>query len=154
MSATQTAVATDLVKVVKRVLRDVWSGENPDALEDLYDPEYARHDPYAAGIVSHAGVRKLVKIYRDAFPDMQIELNDDSLCVGPDRVAAQYYIQGTHLGKFLQIEPTNRTLLLTGTGIWRMKGGRLAEDWHNFDSQTFFTALGCLPCIGGLLEDH
>ncbi len=154
MSAIQTAAATDLEKVVRRVLREIWAGENPDALEELYTPDYVRHDPAAPGIVSHAGVRKLVKIYRDAFPDMRITLKDESICYGSDRLSAQYWIEGTHTGKFFQIEPCHRGLSIQGVGIWRIKDGRLAEDWHTFDAQTFFTALGCLPCIGELLEDH
>ncbi len=155
MITTQSHTSTELVNTVRRILADVWSGKNPDALEELYSPNYVRHDPYAAGIVSHAGIRKLVKIYRDAFPDLTIELIDESLCVGENRVAAQYWISGTHTGKFLQIEPANRSVLFTGTGVWRMDDeGRLEEDWHNFDTQTFFTALGILPCIGEFLEDH
>ena len=151
---TNSATAVDMVEVVRGVLRDIWGGANPDALEKLVHPDYVRHDTYAPGIVKHSGLRKVVKIYRDAFPDMAFYLLDDSLCVGEDRVAAQYWVEGTHRAKLLQIEPTGRSVLFKGTGIWRIEDGRLAEDWHSYDTQTLFTALGCIPCMGEMLEDH
>jgi len=144
----------ELIDAVRKALKDVWSGGRPDAVEECFTPDYVRHDPYAPGIVKHAGIRKLVKTYRDAFPDMEFNLIDESLCVGRDRVAAKYWVEGTHRAKLLQIETTDRAVLFTGTGIWRIVDGRVAEDWHNYDTQTFFTALGILPCVGHMLEDH
>ena len=153
-TATQTQKGQELVEVVRRLLRDVWSGKNPDAMEECVSENYVRHDTYAPGIIKHAGLRKMVKIYRDAFPDMEITLVEDSITASEDRVAAQYWIEGLHREKLLQIEPTNRRILIMGTGIWRIEDGKVAEDWHTVDTQTMFTALGILPCVGEMLEDH
>jgi hypothetical protein len=53
---------------------------------------------------------------------------------------------GTHLGELMGIPPTGKRGTVTGISIGRYEGGKLVEEWLNFD------ALGC--CNNSALSQH
>lgn len=64
---------------------------------------------------------------RPAFPDQKITI--ERQVVHDDRIAVQMSWTATHLGPFLNIPPTSRRIQVSGTGIFRIRDGRIAEEW-------------------------
>jgi ketosteroid isomerase-like protein len=99
---------------------------DPAALEDLVVPGYVDHD-------LPAGVTPAVSIglFRAGFPDA-VFTAEDVLADG-DRVAVRYRIDGTHTGDFFGMPPTGRKISIGGISIYRVRDGRLAEAWVQYD---------------------
>jgi predicted ester cyclase len=150
---TATATQNDLVAVVRRALDEIWTEGRLDKIPELYDESYVRHDWQFPGIAGQAGIEKVLDIFKRGVPDLSIELVEDSVMVGEDRVSAQYTIEGNQTGRLMSIDPTNRGFTVYGQGIWRIQDGRIVEDWHCMDTMTMFQALGVLPEIGEQMED-
>lgn len=108
-----------------------------DALvaEDLVD-----HNPLPGQRQGRAGLRAAVRTLHAAFPDLQYVQAD--LIAEGDRVVERYAIAGTHLGPFLDLQPTKRTFAATGINLYRIADDRVVERWGQFD------LLGALRQLG------
>ena len=62
-----------------------------------------------------------------AFPDQKITL--ERFVESGDRIAIQMSWTATHQGPFIGIPPTGRHISVTGTGIFRIADGKIAEEW-------------------------
>ncbi|MFC6976682.1 ester cyclase [Halomicroarcula sp. GCM10025709] len=65
--------------------------------------------------------------FREAIPDLQFHV--DELVAEPDGVATRWTASGTHTEPLLDIEPTGRTVTLSGMRMDTLRNGRLAETW-------------------------
>jgi predicted ester cyclase len=81
---------------------------------------------------------------------LQVTIED--LIAEGDRVAARVRFRGTHQGKLESIAPTGRRVESTGIIISRIEGGKIAEDWANFDDLGLMRQLGAIPELGEQAE--
>jgi predicted ester cyclase len=90
---------------------------------------------FAAGFVSHnnppgfppgvAGVKQFFAMFRDAFPDAAVAI--DELVAEGDRVAVATTLTGTHEGELMGMAPTGRAVAVTGIDIVRIEDDRIVE---------------------------
>ena len=62
-----------------------------------------------------------------------------------DKVATRFTVRGTHTGTFQGIAPTNKQVLITGLIVNRVSGGKVTEQWFEFDSAGVLQQLGVIP---------
>lgn len=89
------------------------------------------------------GVRRLVELYRSAFPDIHFE-HDDVITVG-DKVAHRWTFTGTHRGEIMGIEPTGTSVMVQGIEMNRITDGKIAESWAMSDALGLLEQLGAEP---------
>ena len=77
-----------------------------------------------------------------AFPDLQLTLGN--IVAEDDCVANNFNLQGTHLGEFLGVPATGRTVTFAGVTILKFKDAKCVERWSQSD------VLGILRQIGGM----
>jgi steroid delta-isomerase-like uncharacterized protein len=77
--------------------------------------------------------------FRDAFPDLHARV-DDIFGEG-DRVAVRLTFEGTHHGSFFGVEPTGRRVSFASVELYRVAGGRIAEEWVSPDVTTLMGQL-------------
>ena len=53
--------------------------------------------------------------------------------------------QGTHQGEFFGIPATGKRIAISGTSIYRIAGGQVAEEWTQADMLGLMTQLGAIP---------
>jgi predicted ester cyclase len=75
------------------------------------------------------------------FPDMAVTVED--LIAEGDRVAARVTTRGTHAGELIGLPPTGRRVEWSGISMTRHAGGKIVEQWGEFD------ALGLLQQLSG-----
>ena len=80
--------------------------------------------------------------FREAFPDITVSV-DDTVAEG-DKVAARCSVYGKHAGDSLGFEATQAPVEFTGITIVRIKDGRIAEAWNNFDFMRMYKQLGII----------
>lgn len=80
--------------LVRRLVQEVVTERNPDALDDLAEGQFARL------------ARRWISPFQNAFPDFRMEIVD--LVAEGDTVVAHFKCSGTHLGEWLGEPPTGR----------------------------------------------
>ncbi len=66
-----------------------------------------------------------------------------------DHVAFWGRVTGTHEGPFMGLEPTGKRIDIMGIGAVRLKDGKIAERWANFDILRMLQQLG-MDTLGAL----
>ena len=125
------------------VLRQVISLINERKLDkafEFYAPEYIYHGPGGQELRGRDGIRGLWNIFLSAFPDLSATVED---CISEgDKVAARWSVSGTHKGEFLGIPPSNRSITLPITEVFRLDDGILVEAWDQYDRQHLLEQIG------------
>ena len=106
--------------------------------------------PYRTDFVGHGGKRTFThadgmaeaKGWREAFPDLDITV--DKQVAERDLVAVRWTARGTNTGAGNGIPATGRAVQITGTTLFRMADGRIAEEWTCADSLGLMKQLGLL----------
>lgn len=92
------------------------------------------------------GFKQFVLMYRSAFPDMHITI-EDQIAEG-DKVVSRWTARGTHQGELMGIPPTGKQATVTGINIERFANGKFVEEWSNFDALGLLQQLGVVTTLG------
>jgi len=79
------------------------------------------------------------EMMRDAFPDLQADIED--IVAAQDKVAVRVRFRGTHSGEFLGIPGTGRAVEYISHEFYRIDGGLIAEEWICSDMATLLRQL-------------
>jgi steroid delta-isomerase-like uncharacterized protein len=132
-------------KALARRWADIFNQDNLDLVDEIYASDYVGHDPAMPEEVRGVeGAREFYSMYRNAFPDADITI-EDQLADG-DMVATRWTGRGTHQGDLMGVPPSGNRVEVPGITISRIEGGKVAEEWNNYD------ALGMMQAIGGISE--
>lgn len=124
-------------RVVRAYFEAIERGDEA-ALDTLLAPDYVQH---VEGIPPGAEmVKRLLASFRAAFPDIHYGL--EALLADGDLVVARTATEGTHRGVFMGHAPTGRRFRAGGIDIFRVRDGRLAERWGEFDTLGMLRQLG------------
>ena len=98
-----------------------------DAVSEFFSPDYAVHLTGQRIALGHDGVRRILRLNRRAFPDLQIEV--EILVSAKDRVAWQRTFRATHKGDFKGFPATGRSIVWREMVTSRFHDGLIAEEW-------------------------
>src|SRR4051812_44110281 len=91
--------------LARRFLEEVFNEGNLAAIDELIDPDWVQHDPaMPEELRGIEGARQLVEVYRAAFPDLHITV-EDQVAEG-DKVATRWTARGSHQGELMGIPPS------------------------------------------------
>ncbi len=80
--------------------------------------------------------------FREAFPNIEVVVEDQ---IGEgDKVATRCSVRGKHTGDSLGFKATQAPVEFTGMVITRIKDGKIAEAWNNFDFMKMYRQLGAI----------
>jgi steroid delta-isomerase-like uncharacterized protein len=137
-------VSEESKALVRRQEEELFGRGNLDVADEIYAPDYVGHDPSnPEDVRGLQAAKRAAADYRRAFPDLRVTVED--LIAEGDKVAARLRVRGTHLGDLNGIAPTGRRVDFTGIVMSRVEGGRIAEDWANFDDLGMMRQLGVIP---------
>ena len=129
---------------LERYVKEVWNGGHLDTVPDFITNDYVRHDTgLPMQVRGPEGVSQLVRLYRTAFPDLNLA-SVVTLAEG-NIVAAHWQVHGTHQGELMGISPTGKSLNITATEIFRFNDGKIAEQWVSVDNLGMLRQLGVIP---------
>ncbi|HEY5812106.1 MAG TPA: ester cyclase [Terrimicrobiaceae bacterium] len=123
--------------------QDVWNSGNLAEIEDYIATDYIRHDPgIPMQVRGPEGIKQLVHVFRDAFPDAHFE---PQIIVGElDKVVVLFRVTGSHQGELMGMPATGKPVAITSIEIFRLADGKIAEQW------SLSIVLGCFnnsaPC--------
>jgi len=126
---------------LRTLIERAWSQGDLTVIDGIVAADYVAHDPTMNREPGPNGFRKVVELFRRAFPDLRYSIED--LVEAGDKLAIRFLARGTHGGEFLGIRPTRRKVEIAGMAIYRFQRGMVAEGWFQWD------ALGLMRQLGG-----
>jgi steroid delta-isomerase-like uncharacterized protein len=129
------------LEVNKAIARRVYEeGLNQGRFEVPYSQDFVGHGGNAT--FTHADGMAEARGWRDAFPDLRITV--EKQVAEEDLVAVHWTARGTNTGSGNGIPATGRSVQVTGTTLFRMDDGRIAEEWTCANSLGLMKQLGML----------
>ena len=102
-----------------------------EELDGYLTDDYVIKDAPPGSAAGAAGIREVVTMFRTAFPDMVITL--DEVIAEGDWVASKSTLTGKQTGEFLGVAPTGRSLAVTSLTMIKFRDGKLLESWVKND---------------------
>jgi steroid delta-isomerase-like uncharacterized protein len=128
-------------QIVQRFVDECWNQGKMESIGELVASGCKLHDPVFPSLTSGAdNLKRHIEMCRSGFPDVRSSI-DDTIAEG-NEVVHHWTIRGTHKGQFLGLAPTNRTATISGTSIHRIEGGKIVEQWSDWNLMTLMEQLG------------
>jgi predicted ester cyclase len=130
---------------VRRYYETILNGHDTAAIDDFLAPNFVSRGPSGPGFDRAAHVQALTVSFT-ALPDLHLTI-DDQVAEG-DKVVTRWSARGTHRGTFFfNIAPTGKEITATAIHIHRLDGGRIVEQWEQFDVLGVLQQLDALPAM-------
>lgn len=118
-------------EVVQRLIREAWTGENIDLVDELVSENYVEYAPFGVvrGIEEY---KEGIRMFTTAFPDITLRIEE--MIAEDDTVGFRLAVSGTHDGPFMGVEPTGNEVSFTAFDFTRLKDGKVVEEWFTMDT--------------------
>jgi steroid delta-isomerase-like uncharacterized protein len=100
----------------------------------------------ATFIQEREGAKALMSGYFAAFPDLRFRV--EQVVAEGEYVVGCWRAQGTHIGDFMGLYPTGKSMTVTGLSMNRIVNGKIAEAWTEFDLLGMLQQLGVVLAQG------
>ena len=145
MSTEQTKIYEQNKTIVRRYWEQAWNKGNLTVMDELVASDFDGHplpsDPdFGRG---PAGQKRLVGMYRTAFPDVRMTIED--MTAEGDRVVLRWTARGTNTGEMMGMPATGKPATVTGIIVNRIAAGKMVEGWGNVDALGMLQQLGVIP---------
>ena len=135
---------TQNLAVMQRYYEEVVNQGNLAVADEIFTSDYISHHNDPAHLPpGPPGVKAFVGITRVGFPDLRLTV--DQIFAEGDQVASMWTMQGTQTGEWFGTPPTGKQARWSGVVITRFAGGKISEDWYNFDQLSLLMQLGIIP---------
>jgi len=129
--------AEELVRGLHRALLD---SRDVATVDEFFAEDFVSYNQPPGLEPGAAGVKQFFAMFRDAFPDAQVTI--DELVAEEDRLAVATTLTGTHEGELLGIAPTGRRVSVTGIDLVRVRDGQIVEHRGLTDTVGLLRQLG------------
>lgn len=119
------------------------SQEDLSKLDEFLATDFVSHSAPPGLDPGIEGIKQMVRIFQNAFPDMKGAVED--VVAEGNKVAVRFSGTGTHQGEFFGIPPTGKPIKSTGINIFRIEDGKIVEHWNNADDLGVLQQLGVIP---------
>jgi predicted SnoaL-like aldol condensation-catalyzing enzyme len=128
--------------VIRNWFEQLWNQGREDAIPRLFAADGKAYGLAPNPICGPAEFLPLYRAFRQAFPDMHIDIER---CVASgDMVAVHCHVKATHSGTGFG-PVSDQPVDFWGFCMARVKDGQLVEGWNCFDFMTCYQQIGLLP---------
>jgi steroid delta-isomerase-like uncharacterized protein len=125
--------------LVRRWFEQVWNRGRAESIDELLSERSVVHG-LGADLRGPAGFKPFHAAYRDAFPDLALQI--EHMLADDDLVAVHWSATATHGGGGLGFAATGKRVSFSGMTLIRVEGNKLIEGWNNFDQLGLLQQLG------------
>jgi steroid delta-isomerase-like uncharacterized protein len=134
---------TSMSEENKALVQRSWEISNPEGLDEFYPPDVVWHNP-DQDLRGIEEAKQFVGMYFQAFPDTSFSVED--MIAEGDKVVSRFRVRGTHQGETEEFgPPTGRQVEQEGITIHRIEGGKIVEEWNQYDNLSTLQQLGLAP---------
>jgi steroid delta-isomerase-like uncharacterized protein len=132
---------------IRRNVDTIWNKGDVKLVDELYSPDFVLHRPGQEDLKGPEAYKQNILSIRKSFPDLQFTIED--IVIEGDKGAASWSIRGTNKGTFKslgrEIPATGKQVTVSGMSIWRVKDGKVVEEFAIHDSLGMMQQLGLIP---------
>jgi steroid delta-isomerase-like uncharacterized protein len=137
-------VSTEENKTIyRRFIEEAFNKANFAVLDEVLAADYVIRDTAPGSPSGADGVVQVVSMFRNAFPDMKITIED--LVAEGDKVTARSVLRGTHQGALFGIAPTGKQVAMASLTMVTVRDGKIVESWVRSDVQGLMGQIGASP---------
>jgi steroid delta-isomerase-like uncharacterized protein len=133
-------------EVIRAYVETIFNQRQVDRAEELVAPDYLDHAALPGQAPGLEGAKRKWGMYLVGIPDLRVTIEE--LVAEGDKVAVRRSYAGTHQGELLGIPPTGKQVRIGGISIFRLAGGKIAEQWEQLDRLALMQQLGVVPLPG------
>jgi predicted ester cyclase len=133
------AVASN-VEIARDYTRRVFNAHNPDLASEFVTPDVRWHGGTLGTVEGVANLVALLRGFIGALPDLHAEEQD--IVANGDTVVLRFVVEATHKGELLGIAPTGRKVRWDAVDIYRLKDGKITEEWAADDLTAILHGVG------------
>ena len=132
-------------KVVSwRLQEEVFGQGKLELVDELLAPDYVSHAPGDPELRrGPEDIKEIVSSYHSAFPDLTYTV-EKQVAEG-DMVVTRWTARGTHRGELMGVAPSGRQIVVSGMSMDRISGGKIAENWVNWEALEMMQQIGAIP---------
>ena len=133
----------DNKQIVTRFIEEFKNKANHDIVDELLAPNFVHHltDPRLPP--GRDALKLLGQSIVAGFPDVHATVEE--LLADGNMVVERTSVRATNTGEFNGIPPTGKQVNWTEIHIYRLKDGKIAEQWSEIDLLRLLTQLGAIP---------
>jgi steroid delta-isomerase-like uncharacterized protein len=124
--------------IVRRWIDEAYRLGNLGVVDELFAPDYAANGRR----LGRDGVKGAITRIKTAFPDITVDIEE--MVAEAERVALRVTTRGTHLGPFMGMPATGRSMTMGGIMIYRVVEGLIVEDHEAVDEAGMLRQLGAI----------
>ena len=128
--------------MVRRVFEEALNAGDDAVLDELLAADYINHD-MPAPAPGAEGFRQVIAHFRAAFPDMAVTIEAEF--ADGDLAGTRGRFTGTHQGDFMGIPASGLPIDIRYIDLWRVRDGKLAENWVQMDTAGLMQQIGATP---------
>ncbi|MDT5284907.1 MAG: hypothetical protein QOJ20_6102 [Mycobacterium sp.] len=112
-------------------------------IDELVEPDATIRTPLPGDATGAEVLKQVWAVLLRAFPDLHLTVED---LIGEEhKVVARIVVTGTHLGEYMGMEPTGKSIAYDEIFIFRFANGRVVETWGVVDVFSQMKQLGVIP---------
>jgi steroid delta-isomerase-like uncharacterized protein len=134
-------MSDNYTQIARRLFDEAFSQGKLEVADELVADGFVDHE--TPGAQGPEGLKQVVTMYRSAFPDLKMTVDD--MIVDGDKMAVRFTATGTHQGEFAGIPATGKSVSIGGIDIFRFENNKLVEHWGYGDQVGLMQQLGALP---------
>lgn len=112
-------------------------------IDEVVEPNVLFHAPVPMGATGAQALKQVWAALLRAYPDIHVAIED--LIAEGDKVVARNTVTGTHLGEYMGVPPTGRSVTYNEIFVVRLADDRIAEIWGVVDVLSQMKQLGLIP---------
>jgi len=112
-------------------------------IDELVEPDATIRTPLPNDATGAQALKQVWAVLLRAYPDLHLTVED--LIAEGDKVVARIVCTGTHLGEYMGLEPTGKSIAYDEIFIFRFANGRVVETWGVVDVFSQMKQLGVIP---------
>ena len=109
-------------------------------IDELVDPDATVRTPLPGEATGAEKLKQVWAVLLAGMPDLQLSIED--LIGEGDKVVARIVVRGTHLGTYMGVAPTGKSIVYDEIFIFRFADGRVVETWGVVDIYSQMKQLG------------
>ena len=126
--------------IARRVFAEIFNQGKFDVAARIYAPDFVNHGHDRD--IGLAEDQAAARGWKQAFPDLDMRV--DQIIAEGDRVCVLWTGRGTNTGTGNGLPATGKKGELRGMTLWRISGGRIHEEWSEFDYASMLKQLGLM----------
>jgi steroid delta-isomerase-like uncharacterized protein len=131
--------------LVRRFIDEIFVEGRKESVDELLDDAFVAHTWPSTGNPK-SDLKGAIDRTTKGLAGTSFTIED--LIAEDDRVAVRLTAAATHVGELMGMPPSGKRYEIGEIHIFRIRDGKVAEHWHQFDQMKMLQQLGAMPAPG------